>query len=130
MQKRAPAKNADEYLAAQPENVRAHLEKIRRIVIKSVPEAREVISYQMPAFRLNKVFFFYAGFTNHYSIFVPGISNEFREELAGYKTSKATVNIAFDKPMPPALLKKIVKFAAKRDAEEAEKKAKKKNSKK
>jgi len=128
MEKGVKFSTTDEYLTSQPENVRVLLEKIRQIIRTLTPEAREVISYQMPAFRLNTVFIFYAGFKNHYSLFVPGITGEFKEELAGYKTSKATINIPFDKPLPAALLKKIIKFAAKRDAEAAEKKAKKKKS--
>lgn len=125
MEKGVQFETTDDYLAVQPEKTGALLEKIRQTIRALVPEAKEVISYQMPAFRLNKVFIFYAGFKNHYSIFVPGITGEFKDELAGYKTSKATINIPFDKPLPAALLKKIVKFAARRDADEAEKKKKK-----
>lgn len=130
MEKGVKFLTTDDYLALQPEKTRMLLEKIRQTIRATTPDAREVISYQMPAFRLNKVFIFYAGFKNHYSLFVPGITGEFKEELAGYKTSKATINIPFDKSLPASLLKKIIKFAAKRDAEEAEKKAKKKKSKK
>jgi uncharacterized protein YdhG (YjbR/CyaY superfamily) len=130
MEKGVKFATTDDFLATQPENVRVLLEKIRQTIRTLTPEAKEVISYQMPAFRLNKVFIFYAGFKNHISIFVPGITGEFKDELAGYKTSKATINIPFDKPLPAALLKKIVKFAAKRDADEAEKKKNKKPTKK
>ena len=119
-------KTIDDYIDTFPNDVQHELRKLRATVKKTAPKASEVISYQMPAFRLNKVFFFYAGFKNHYSIFVPGISSEFKEELAGYKTSKATINIPFDKPLPAALMEKIVEFAVKRDSEDAEKKKKKK----
>jgi uncharacterized protein YdhG (YjbR/CyaY superfamily) len=129
MEKGVQFETTDDYLAVQPEKTRALLEKIRQTIRALAPEAKEVISYQMPAFRLNKVFIFYAGFKNHISIFVPGITGEFKDELAGYKTSKATINIPFDKPLPNTLLKKIVMFAANRDADEAEKKAKTKKGK-
>ena len=116
----------EEYLALQPENVRAILEKVRQAAKQAAPEAVEVISYQMPAFRLNKVFFFYAGFKNHYSFFVPTILNAFREELKDYKTSKAAINLPLDRPVPVALVKKLVKAAVKHDKEQAELKRKKK----
>ena len=119
--------NIDEYLAAQPENVRTLLENVRQTVKAIVPEAREVISYNMPAFKLDKTFFYFAGFKKHYSFFVPSVADAFKEELPEYEIHKATIRIPFDKPMPETLLKKIVRAAVKHDAEQAKLKAKRKN---
>ena len=104
-------KDVDTYLALQTENVRIALEKMRRIIKTTVPEAEEVISYGMPAYRYHGMLVYFAGFKNHYSLF-PGNASmiaEMAEELKGYKTSKGTIQFALDKPMPVTLIKKIVK---------------------
>jgi len=104
-------KDVDTYLALQTENVRIALEKMRRIIKTTVPEAEEVISYGMPAYRYHGMLVYFAGFKNHYSLF-PGNASmiaEMAEALKGYKTSKGTIQFALDKPMPVTLIKKIVK---------------------
>ena len=104
-------KDTDTYLSLQPENVQIKLEKLRQIIKAAAPEAEEVISYGMPAFRLNGMLVYFAGFKNHYSFF-PGNSSliaAMAEELKGYKTSKGTIQFELDKPVPVALIKKIVK---------------------
>jgi len=106
-----PPKDIDTYLALQPENVRVALEKLRQVIKTSAPDAEEVISYGMPAYRYHGMLVYFAGFKNHYSLF-PGNASmiaEMAEELKGYKTSKGTIQFALDKPMPVTLIKKIVK---------------------
>lgn len=104
-------KDTGTYLSLQPENVQIKLEKLRQIIKTAAPGAEEVISYGMPAFRLNGMLVYFAGFKNHYSFF-PGNSSliaTMAEELKDYKTSKGTIQFELDKPVPVALIKKIVK---------------------
>jgi uncharacterized protein YdhG (YjbR/CyaY superfamily) len=73
-------------------------------------EATETISYQMPAIRHNGVLVWYAAFSNHCSLFpTAAVMDEFKNELKGFTTSKGTVQFPLDKPLPVALIKKIVK---------------------
>jgi uncharacterized protein YdhG (YjbR/CyaY superfamily) len=104
-------KTVDDYLSAVPEPARSTLEKIRSTIRSVVPrESEEVISYGMPAFRHKKVIVWYAAFSDHCSLFpTPAILQKFEDELRGYTISKGTIQFASDKPLPTALLKKIVK---------------------
>jgi uncharacterized protein YdhG (YjbR/CyaY superfamily) len=103
--------SVDEYLAAVDEPARAKLVRMRAL-IRSVlpPEATEVISYRMPAFRLKKVLVWYAAFSNHCSLFPTAATiDAFKDELKGFETAKGTIHFPLDKPLPAALIKKIVK---------------------
>jgi uncharacterized protein YdhG (YjbR/CyaY superfamily) len=107
---RAP-KDVDEYLARVPEPARATLQKIR-VALRSalLPEARETISYRIPAFKYKKVLVWFAAFSDHCSLF-PGASviKIFKDELKGFSTSKGTIHFPTDKPLPAGLVKKLVK---------------------
>jgi uncharacterized protein YdhG (YjbR/CyaY superfamily) len=108
---KAPAKNIDEYLVQQPPKSRTALEKLRQIILSVAPDAEEVISYAMPAFKYHGILVGFAGWKNH-SGFYPWNSRtvtEFKEDLKGYETSKGAVQFPLDKPIPVALVKKIVK---------------------
>jgi uncharacterized protein YdhG (YjbR/CyaY superfamily) len=101
----------EEYLARVPEPARTALKKLREVIRSVVPrEATEVISYRIPAFRHNRVLVWYAAFSNHVSVF-PGaaVVAAFKDDLAVFKTSKGTVQFPTDKPLPIALIKRIVK---------------------
>ena len=107
-----PPKDVDEYLARLPEPARTTLNKIRA-TIRSVapPEATEGISYGMPAFKYKGPLVFIAAFSGHCSLF-PGsgsLIEEFQDDLKGYHTSKGTIQFPVDKPLPAALVKKLVK---------------------
>lgn len=104
------AKSVDEYLAALPEDARATLEKIRKAVKAAAPKAAEVISYQMPMYKQNGMLVGFAAFKNHCSLF-PGTKPiaTFKDELKAYKTSKGTIQFPIGKPLPAALVKKLVK---------------------
>jgi uncharacterized protein YdhG (YjbR/CyaY superfamily) len=103
--------NVDEYLAATPEPARTMLIKMRAAIRSVLPEeATEVISYKIPAFKLKKILVWFAAFQDHCSLFpTPAILDQFKSELGAYKTSKGTVQFPLDKPLPIALIKKIVK---------------------
>jgi uncharacterized protein YdhG (YjbR/CyaY superfamily) len=123
-----PPKNIDEYLAGVPEPARSTLSKVRAMIRAAAPsDATEVISYGMPAFKYKGSLVAFAAFSNHCSLFPMGSAaiEKFKKELEGYQTSKGTIRFPVDKPLPAALLKKIVK-ARVADNEHNEKVKKKK----
>jgi uncharacterized protein YdhG (YjbR/CyaY superfamily) len=107
-------KNVDDYISRAPEEVRPKLEQIRQIIKKAAPGAEEAISYSMPAFKLNGVLVYFAAFKNHIGFFPTGAGvSHFKKELETYHTSKGTIRLPHDKPIPIALIEKIVKFRVK-----------------
>jgi uncharacterized protein YdhG (YjbR/CyaY superfamily) len=116
---KAPAQNIDEYLSQQPPKSKAALGKLRKIILSVAPDAEEVISYAMPAFKYHGMLVGFAGWKNH-SGFYPWNSRtvtEFTEELKGYETSKGAIQFPLDKPIPVTLVKKIVKARMKENLE-------------
>ncbi len=104
-------KNVDEYFAGVPEPARSTLNKMRVAIRSAVPpEAAETISYGMPAFKHKGVLVWFAAFSKHCSLF-PGSSviEAFKNKLKGFSTSKGTIHFPTDKPLPTALIKKLVK---------------------
>jgi len=103
-------KTVDEYLKALPSDVRSALEKIRSTVKSVAPKAEELISYGMPGFKYYGPLVYMAAFKDHCSFF-PGSSQVIKlyDELKEFKTSKGTIQFTVDKPIPVALIKKIVK---------------------
>ena len=102
----------ESYFAAQPDNVRLILEKMRKTIKEAVPEATELISYQMPAFKFHGMLAWYAPFKNHYSLFVPKVLADFKDELKQYQLSKGGIRFPLDHPVPVELVKKIVQYCA------------------
>ena len=111
LKKTGSVKSVDQYLAKVPEPGRSTLNKVRA-VIRAVapPEATEVISYGIPGFKHKRMLVWYAAFADHCSLFpTAAVIEKFKEELKGFRTSKGTVHFPVDKPLPAALLKKLVK---------------------
>lgn len=107
-------KNIDDYISRAPEDVRPKLEQLRQIIKKAAPGAEEAISYSMPAFKLNGVLVYFAAFKDHIGFFPTGAGvSHFKKELEAYSTSKGTVRLPLDKPIPITLIEKIVKFRVK-----------------
>lgn len=106
-----PAKTVDEYLARVPPEFRTALTRLRKTIQAAAPEAVEVISYQMPAFRLNGVLVYYAAFKDHCSFFVAGAQTrrKFAEELAPFESGKGTLHFTPERPLPAGLVTRIVK---------------------
>jgi uncharacterized protein YdhG (YjbR/CyaY superfamily) len=104
-------KNVDEYLAGVPEPARSTVAKLRAAIRSAVPpEATETISYRIPAFKHKGVLVWYAAFSDHCSLFpTASVIEAFRNELKGFSTSKGTIHFPTDKPLPTALVKKLVK---------------------
>jgi len=114
------AKDIDEYIADFPADVQLLLQKVRTAIRKAAPKAEEAIKYQMPTFVLNGNLIHFAGYKNHIGLY-PGSKpiEEFKDELSRYETSKGTVQLPLDKPIPVGLITKITKFCVKRNIERA-----------
>lgn len=110
-------KTVEEYMKHVSPEERENLEKIREIVKKTVPEAEEVLSYQMPTFKYYGYLIYYAAFKDHYSIFMPphGVYEMFEKELAPYNVSKATIQFPKDQPIPFDLIARLVKVGAEKN---------------
>jgi uncharacterized protein YdhG (YjbR/CyaY superfamily) len=105
-------KNVNEYLAGVPEPARSTLKRTRAVIRSVVPtETTEVISYGIPMFKYKGMLVGYAAFKNHCSLFPTGsgVTKTFEKELKDYPTSRGTIRFPVDKPLPVALLKKIVR---------------------
>ena len=104
--------SVEDYLAALPDESRAALEKLRKTIRAAAPEATETISYQMPTFKLRgRVLVYYAAFKDHCSLFPASeaVMEALGKELKPYFSGKGTLRFTPDKPIPVALVKKIVK---------------------
>jgi uncharacterized protein YdhG (YjbR/CyaY superfamily) len=108
----ATPSTVEDYLAALPEEPRAALEKLRKTIKDAAPEATETISYQMPTFKLRGRFLVsYAAFKDHCSLFpaTDEMFEAFGDELKPFFSGKGTIRFTTGKPLPSALVKKIVK---------------------
>ncbi len=120
-----PITTIDEYIDTFPIDIQEILQRIRQAIKKSAPKAEEAISYGIPTFKLNGNLVHFAAYKNHIG-FYPASSGvrTFAKELTAYKTSKGTIQFPIGQPMPLALIRKIVKFRVKENAEKAKKKGK------
>ena len=118
--KNVKIENIDDYIAAQPLEKRASLEKFRTIIQKAAPKATEVISYGMPAFKQDGILVYFAAFKNHYGFF-PTASPiiVFKKKLLPYKTSKGAIQFPADNPLPIKLIQAIVKYRTLQNKEKA-----------
>jgi uncharacterized protein YdhG (YjbR/CyaY superfamily) len=106
------ARNVEEYLAGVPEPARSTLGKIRAAIVSVLPrEAIETISYRIPAYKYKGLLVGFAAFTTHctFATMSPPVIEAFKDELKGYETADSIVRFPHDKPLPAALVKKIVK---------------------
>lgn len=101
----------DAYIAAFPAAVQKRLQQVRRAVVAIAPKAQPKISYRMPAFVLNGNRIYFAAFNKHIGLYPgPAAIRQFKDELAGYHTSKGAIQFPFDAPLPVQLIKRIVAF--------------------
>ena len=108
-----------DYMATLPQNAQNILEEIRQAIKETAPEAEEVISYQLPAFRFHGMLIYYSAYKEHVSLSFPSASvfKAFEKELTGYETGKSTIKFPLNKPMPLQLVKAIVKHRMKENLE-------------
>jgi uncharacterized protein YdhG (YjbR/CyaY superfamily) len=101
----------DAYIASFPADIRQILAQVRATIKDAAPMAEEVISYSMPAFKLNGMLVWFGAHTNHIGLY-PRVSaiEAFKVQLADYKGAKGSVQFPFSKPMPLELISEIVKF--------------------
>lgn len=105
-----PLQNIDDYLVYQPEKVRESLEHLRQIIRDTAPEAEELISYGIPAFKYHGMLVYFAAYKKHCSLFAGNgaLTERMKEALKSYKTSKGTIRFTVEKPLPDDLIKQIV----------------------
>jgi uncharacterized protein YdhG (YjbR/CyaY superfamily) len=109
-------RSVDEYIAAQPGDVQAILERVRGAIRRAVPGAEEMISYQIPTYKLHggRVLYF-AGWKQHYSLYPASddLVEAFNDDLAPYEIDKGTIRFPLSQPVPVKLIERIAKFRAK-----------------
>lgn len=108
---RIKAATIDEYLAALDDDKRKALENLRKAIRAAAPEAEECISYQLPAFRLDGLLVAFGATTSHCAFYPMSSTTveDHKNELEGYDTSKGTIRFQPDRPLPVALVRKLVK---------------------
>src|SRR6202521_566616 len=105
----------DKYIASQPEAVQRVLKRVRSTIRKAVPGAEEVISYQIPTYKLpGDPVLYFAGWKQHYSLYPAGdhLVAAFKDDIAPYELSKGTIRFPLSEPVPVKLIERIAKFRA------------------
>lgn len=101
----------DDYIASFSREKQAILTEIRNTIKEVVPDAQEVISYQIPTFKKNGMLVAFAGYTNHVGFYpLPSGIEKFKEEISAYKWAKASVQFPWDQPMPLDLIRRLTLF--------------------
>ena len=113
-------KTVDEYIGTFPVATKKIMQQVRKTIIDAAPEAEEVISYNMPAYKQEGMLVFFAAYKEHIGFYpTPGGIEAFKKELSVYNSAKGSVQFPIDKPMPLALITKIVKYRVKENLEKA-----------
>lgn len=107
--------SVDRYIAAQPAAARDALRRVRGAILKALPRASELISYNMPTYKIgDATILHFAAAKDHYALYLATkpVVDAFKEELADYKIDKGTIRFSYTKPVPERLIEKIAKFRA------------------
>lgn len=119
-------KSIDAYIAGYPPDVQEILEKIRLTIRKAAPDAQETIKYRLPTFTLKGNLVHFGAFKKHIGFYPTSTgTDKFKKELSIYEGAKGSIRFPLDRPMPFALIRKIVKFRVKENLERAKAKQKK-----
>ena len=103
--------SVDEYIASFEGDVRDRLEAIRTVVREAAPDAFEVISYGMPAYKMKRILVYFAAHKNHIGLYpTPTATGAFKEELKPYEAGKGSIKFPNDEPIPYDLIRRIVEF--------------------
>jgi len=109
-------KDVDSYIASFPRDVQALLKRVRRTIRAAAPEADEVISYNIPAYRQNGMLVYFAGFKNHVGLYPPVRGNAaLGKAVAKYAGPKGNLKFPYDQPLPLALIARIVRYKVKQN---------------
>jgi uncharacterized protein YdhG (YjbR/CyaY superfamily) len=115
--------SVDDYIRSFPEEDREILEKLRQTIKAAAPEAEEVISYQMPTFRLRGILAHFAAFPHHIGFYpTPAGIQAFKQELAAYKKAKGSVQFPKDQPIPYDLVRRIIQHRVRENLDKQGKK--------
>jgi uncharacterized protein YdhG (YjbR/CyaY superfamily) len=113
-------KSAEEYIATLPKATQDVVQEVRAALKAAVPDAEEVISYQIPALKQHGFIFYYSAYKKHISLACPPpftVFEAFKDELAEYEIAKSSIKFPLDKPMPLQLITAMAAFRAKQNAE-------------
>ena len=106
--------SVDDYIISFPADVQKILRLVQKTIQKAVPDAEELISYQMPAFKLNGVWiFYYSAYAKHYSLSCPPpftVFEKYKDELSEFEVSTSSIKFPFGKPVPIKLIAEMAKF--------------------
>jgi uncharacterized protein YdhG (YjbR/CyaY superfamily) len=109
--------NIDGYISQFPADVQAVLEQVRETIRQAAPEAKETISYMMPAFRQQGILVYFAAWKKHIGMYPPISGDEALEEaIARYAGPKGNLQFPLDEPLPLNLIERIVKLRVKQDS--------------
>jgi uncharacterized protein YdhG (YjbR/CyaY superfamily) len=108
----------DEYVASFPPSTKALLQEFRKTIKSAAPGAEELISYNMPAFKLNGMLVWYAAYKKHIGFYPKtSVIEAFKKELSIFKGAKGSIQFPIDKPLPLNLVGKIVKYRVRENLE-------------
>ena len=115
-----PPESVEDYIAAASPDVQPILKEIRRVIRGAAPDAEELISYRMPAFRQNGILIYFAAFKNHIGLFPP-VSGDARldKALEPYRGPKGNLKFPLDRPMPYPLIRRIVQLRVRQNGARA-----------
>jgi uncharacterized protein YdhG (YjbR/CyaY superfamily) len=118
-----PSKEVSLYIATFPKTTQVLLKELRECIATTIPNATEVISYGMPAYKQHGVLVYFAAYQNHIGFYpTPNGIKQFESEFGKYKFSKGAVQFPLDEKLPLKLIIKMVKFRAKKDLAKFKKK--------
>lgn len=127
MAKSQKPKDIDSYISLFPAEVQAILEKVRTTIQSAAPEAKETISYMMPAFKQHGILVYFAAWEKHIGMYPPISGNKTLEKaIARYAGPKGNLQFPLDEPIPYDLIERIIKLRVKQDSVKAAAKRKKK----
>ena len=109
-------KSVDDYIKSFPDDVQPVLEEVRKTIRTVLPDAEEVISYNIPTFTIDgRYLVYFAGWQKHVSIYpIPGGDESFEKELEPFRTGPGTLRFPLNKPMPLDLIERVVKHLQKK----------------
>ncbi len=110
---------ADEYISSFPDDIQKILRQVQKAIRKAVPDAEEVISYNIPAFKYHGWVFYYSAYKNHFSLSCPPpftVFDVFKTELEGLEISKSTIQFPYGQPVPVKLIEAMSKYRAEQNA--------------
>jgi uncharacterized protein YdhG (YjbR/CyaY superfamily) len=113
MSKAAKPQSIDEYIATQEAFMRPKLLQIRKTIKKAAPDAEELISYSMPAFKFHGMLVYFSAFKNHLGFYaMKDVMIHFKDQIGAFQSGMATLQFQWDKPLPVKLVAEIVQYRA------------------